>query len=185
VELIAWRHPRPEGVAGRCIGQVDVAVDRRKTKRLAHRVRKHARRCHLFGQERPTVWTSPLQRCFKVGRVLRGWGWKHHVDPRLSELDFGRWEGQPWATIAVPDIVAWCDDFADGQPGEGESVRQLLARCARFIDSVSAQTVCCVIGHAGWINALRWILERPDELPAAATWPAPLGHGRSVAFRLK
>ena len=62
----AWRHPRPDGVAGRCIGHTDVPVDRRRAKRLAHRIRCAARR---EGWPKG-VWTSPLRRCADVGRWL-------------------------------------------------------------------------------------------------------------------
>ena len=125
MELIVWRHPKPQGVQGRCIGQTDVNVDRRKTKRLAHRIRQHARRHHLFAQQKAAIWTSPLRRCFDVGRILRGWGWTHHVDARLGEVNFGAWDGQRWDAISKADIDAWCDNFADARPGGGESVRQL------------------------------------------------------------
>lgn len=184
MELIVWRHPRPQDVAGRCIGQVDVAVDRRKIKRLAHRVREHARRHRLFEpRQRPTVWTSPLARCHAVGGVLRRWGWVHRVDVRLSELDFGHWDGKPWAAIAVAEIDTWCRDFSHERPGGGESVFQLLARCRAFVDEQQARVTCClVVGHAGWINALRWLDKPLDELPAAADWPVPPGYSMRVEF---
>ena len=53
-----WRHPKPIGAAGRCIGRTDLPVDPRRAKRLAHRIRQHARRHHLPH----AVVTSPLRR---------------------------------------------------------------------------------------------------------------------------
>ena len=102
--LNVWRHPKPEGVAGRCIGHTDVPVDRRKSKRLAHRIRAWARR-HGAAHE---VITSPLRRGADVGRWLARWGWRHRIDVRLIEVNFGRWDGQAWEAIgptAVP--CAW------------------------------------------------------------------------------
>jgi alpha-ribazole phosphatase len=171
VELIVWRHPRPKGVEGRCIGQVNVPVDRRKAKRLAHRIRQYARRQRLFEREQAVVWTSPLQRCFDVGRILRRWGWAHRVDARLSEMNFGSWDGQPWSQIAKEDVDAWCDNFADARPGGGES-----ARCGEFISEQQQRAPSCVVGHAGWISALMWIKKFPQLTPKTTDWPAAIGY---------
>jgi alpha-ribazole phosphatase len=176
MELIVWRHPRPKGVQGRCIGQMNVPVDRRKAKRLAHRIRQYARRQRLFEREPAMVWTSPLRRCFDVGRILRGWGWGHRVDARLSELNFGDWDGRFWAAIAKADVDAWCDNFADAQPGGGESVRQLLARCGEFVDERRAVPTSLVVAHAGWINALRWVSKPQVADPIAANWPTAIAY---------
>ncbi|WP_310738487.1 histidine phosphatase family protein [Piscinibacter sp. HJYY11] len=175
--LIVWRHPRPVGAAGRCVGQVDLPVDRRKAKRLAHRIREHVRRT---GWPRVVV-TSPLSRSAEVGRWLARWGFEHREDARLSELDFGRWEGQRWADIDAAELSAWTDDFADHAPGDGESVRQLMARCQSFI-AARADAPLCVVGHAGWINAARWVAAGNTQPRTAAEWPAAVPYAASVAF---
>ncbi len=151
LELWLWRHPRPLGVAGRCIGRCDVPVDRRRAKRLAHQLRRVARQQGLPR----VVWTSALQRCANVGRQLARWGWQHHVDQRLLELDFGRWDGQPWARIAHAEVAAWEADFALHAPGGGEPLAALLARCRAFVNDQAATgaTAVLVVAHAGWINA--------------------------------
>jgi alpha-ribazole phosphatase len=169
--LTVWRHPRPAGVAGRCIGRTDVAVDPRKARRLAHRIRRQARRQGLKRE----VWTSPLRRCADVGRWLARWGWVHHVDVRLLEVDFGDWDGLAWADVDAGEISRWTDDFADHAPGGGESVRQLMARCRYFLSSGSGAR--CVVGHAGWINAARWIAAGRASPGAASEWPPVLGYG--------
>ncbi len=193
MELTVWRHPLPKGVSGRCIGLCDVPVDRRKAKRLAHQVRRHARRAGLCaGRQGPVVWTSPLRRGRAVGRVLRRWGWSHRVDTRLSELDFGDWDGLAWSSIDVGEIDAWCSDFPHARPGGGEPVSRLLARCRSFVDEKRREHAdggpgrCVVVGHAGWINALRWITSDTDAraLPTAAQWPAPLPYSRRAEFEI-
>lgn len=172
-ELIVWRHARPRGVEGRCIGRTDVAVDRRKSKRLAHRIRACARR---LGLPR-VVLTSPLRRSADVGRWLARWGWRHRLDARLLELDFGDWDGGEWTAIAAARIDAWCADFASHRPGGGESVAALLERCAAFIAEAPA---ACVVGHAGWINAALWLERAGGALPEAAAWPHAVGYGTRV-----
>ena len=172
-ELTVWRHARPREVEGRCIGRTDVPVDRRKSKRLAHRIRTWARR---HGAPR-LVLTSPLQRGADVGRWLARWGWQHRLDARLLELDFGAWDGLDWAAIPVSRVDAWCADFAQHRPGGGESVAALLARCAAFIAEAPR---ACVVGHAGWISAALWLERSGAALPWAQTWPRPLGYCAQV-----
>lgn len=171
----AWRHPRPEGVAGRCIGHTDVPVDARRAKRLAHRVRRAARRegwPHI-------VWTSPLRRCADVGRWLARWGWTHRVDARLCELDFGRWDGANWTEIGAAAVDAWCDDFLEGAPDGGESVAQLLERCRAMLDALPPQA--CVVAHAGWLNAAHCV--RDGRTPRrAADWPPAPAYGARVSW---
>ncbi len=179
---VIWRHPRPEGAAGRCIGRTDLRVDRRKAKRLAHRIRQRAR-CEAWPA---VVWTSPLQRCADVGRWLARWGWQHRLDARLFEVDFGAWDGLTWQAIGAGPVAAWCDEFTDHAPGGGESVRALMRRCAGFLADVAgtqncAQAPVLIVGHAGWINAARWQGQGRQPPFDAAQWPAALGYGQWVS----
>lgn len=170
-----WRHPRPRGAEGRCIGRTDLAVDRRKAKRLAHRIRQAARRERL---ER-VIWTSPLRRCADVGRWLKRWGWQHRIDPRLIEIDFGCWDGRRWSEIDPDQIRAWTDDFLDYRPGGGESLRMLRERVSAVM---TERPACWIVGHAGWINALCTL---KLDSPQASDWPAPLRYGQSQRFFLE
>ena len=176
-DLNVWRHARPVAAAGRCIGHTDLRVDRRKSKRLAHRIRAWVRR---HGAARVVV-TSPLRRGADTGRWLARWGWRHVVDPRLIELDFGAWDGCAWAEISVVAIDAWCADFASHRPGGGESVTSLLERCATFIADAPADGV--VVGHAGWISAALWLQQADGASPQAASWPRALGYGAREALQ--
>jgi alpha-ribazole phosphatase len=174
--VIVWRHPKPLGAEGRCIGRTDLALDPRKAKRLARRVQRQARR---LGLPR-AVATSPLRRCAEVGRWLARWGWRHDVDPALVEIDFGGWDGQRWDDVPRAAIDAWCADFARSAPGGGESVRSLLERVRAWRPGPAR----IVVGHAGWLSGLAWIERHGDAEPAAACWPAPPAYGRfrSVVF---
>lgn len=162
-------------VAGRCIGATDVIVDRRKSKRLAHQVRSWARR-HRAAR---VVITSPLRRSADVGRTLAAWGWVHRVDPRLAELNFGAWDGRSWGEIGRAEVDAWVVDFATHRPGGGESVAELIDRCASFVvDTNSA----CVVTHAGWISAATWLEQSGAPPPVADRWPAAVGYGQRVTL---
>jgi len=169
--MFVWRHPRPEGAAGRCIGAgTDLPVPRRRAKRLARRIQQVARRERL-----PHVaCCSPLRRSADVGRWLKRWGWRLHIDPALREIDFGAWDGRRWDDIGVAAVDAWTADFAGYASVGGESLAALLARVAAWSPPAGA---CVLVGHGGWMLARRWLAERGQDLPKAATWPAPPAYG--------
>lgn len=178
---LVWRHPKPQGAAGRCIGAgTDLPVDRRRSKRLARRIQAHARRQRLAHE----VWTSPLQRCADVGRWLRSWGWRHHVDPALAELNFGAWDGQQWADIPKSDIDAWVADFLGYAPAGGEALQTLLARASRWRPEPKQHRAApaLIVSHGGWMLARRWHLACPGQSPSADRWPAPPRYGECWAL---
>lgn len=167
-----WRHPPAQGASGRCIGTTDLFVDPRKAKRLAHRIRKWARQHHLPR----LVHVSPLARSRNVGLCLRRWGWQVVVHASLAELDFGRWDGQPWTAVPWSEVEAWQQDLLHHAPGGGESLLQLSQRVQHFVASHGAEGHCLLVSHGGWINALLHVPPGLVHLPAAA-WPAAPRHG--------
>ncbi len=188
--LWCWRHPRAIDASGRCIGRIDLPVDPRKAKRLAHRLRGQARRQRLPHE----VWVSTLQRSRAVGQWLARWGWRLHIDARLCELDFGSWDGRRWADISWAAVAAWEADLLHHAPGGGESLAQLTQRVHSFVDEcqTSAAGPRLLVTHGGWINALLHLshlrhLTHLPHLPLgshlkpgrldAARWPAPPPHG--------
>ena len=184
--IFAWRHPRPQQVNAlakdRCIGRTDVPVDPRRARRLARRI---ARSAHEHGLPH-IIWTSPLQRCADVGRWLRRWGWRHHIDTALIEMDFGAWDGLPWGEIARAEVEAWNNGFAHYAPGGGESLTDVLTRVAAWQPGDGASGAAnqpgpvLIVAHAGWMRARRWLDQR-DAANAApltsATLPAAPGYG--------
>lgn len=185
--ILAWRHPRPRGFEGRCIGHTDLPVDRRKAKRLAHRIRQAARR-HGWPC---VVHTSPLRRCADVGRWLRRWGWCHQVDAALLEMDFGHWDGQPWSAMAQSALDAWVADFAGHAPGGGESLRAMLDRVAVWPPEgmskpapAGARAPLLVVAHAGWMLARQWRLTHDAPPASAADWPRAPVYGRAWSLGL-
>ena len=178
MNLLIWRHPMPLGALGLCLGRTDLPIDRRKAKRLAHRIRAHARRHRLAR----SVVTSQLQRSAAVGRLLARWGWRHTVDPRLDEFDFGAWDGRPWTEVAPDELDDWSRDFAAYRAGGGESVNALLERCRAFMAEGTGAGERCIVGHAGWISAARWLQANGGEAPHASSWPAAIAYGRKVTL---
>lgn len=174
--MIGWRHPRPIGFEGRCIGsRSDLRVDRRKAKRLAHRIRARARRDGLPH----AIACSPAQRCRAVAGWLRRWGWRVQIDGGLREIDFGAWDGQSWDTIGIAALDAWNAAYLDHRPPGGESLADLLQRVAAWRLPAG---LAGLVGHAGWLCARRWLAEQGAALPTPASWPASPRYGE--AWRL-
>jgi alpha-ribazole phosphatase len=171
--LWLWRHPRAVGAAGRCIGRTDLSVDRRRAKRLAHRVR-HAARRHRWPR---VVFTSPSTRCAAVGGWLAHWGWRHVIDARLLELDFGRWDGLPWTQIDPREVAVWEADLLHHAPGGHESLADVLRRVESFCRDTPGSAV--LIAHAGWVQAAALYAVAAGSAAAidASRWPASPAHG--------
>lgn len=181
IRLLLVRHAPVTGIApGCCYGALDLAADPAATQRAAAAV---------AAQLAPgtPVWSSSRRRTRLLGEALRALRpdlGPMRADARLDELDFGRWEGQPWAAIDRTEFDAWMADFAHTRVGGGESVAQLLARVAVAADAVAEEVRAqprtgaeglapdaVWITHAGVIRALDWLCTRPRELPQAADWP--------------
>jgi alpha-ribazole phosphatase len=179
LQLWCWRHPRCAAAAGRCIGHTDVALSPRRAKRLAHRIRAHARQ---HGLPR-VVWVSPLQRSRAVGQWLQRWGWAVHVSPLLRELHFGHWDGLPWVLVPWAEVEAWQNDLLHHAPGGGESLADMQQRVQAFLRGLGAAAKPVqLVGHGGWINTLLHALDLPTlpdgrtHLPVSA-WPPAPPHG--------
>ncbi|MGP5501388.1 histidine phosphatase family protein [Psychrobacter faecalis] len=174
--LYIWRHPKPIAANGFCIGQTDISVDKRKIKRLANKIQRFVR----FHQLPKVIWVSPLQRSLKVGEILAPHGFQYHVAPELAEIDFGNWDGQPWAQIPKQQIDDWCDNFADFAPKGGESLQQLFNRVESWLNEMAAQNrgqkPVLAVGHAGWINAASMIAARQEAPKIAADWPQAVNY---------
>lgn len=186
LELWVWRHPKPLGAVhggvGRCIGRTDLAVDPRKAKRLAHRIRAAARRHELPR----SVSVSPLARSREVGRWLRRWGWDCAVDARLLELNFGDWDGRPWSDIAWAEVEVWRGDLLNARPAGGESVAELALRVrqvlAGAVGASAAEPVWLLVGHAGWINVARLLAAQGPSFDPAP-WPVAPRYGEPTRIR--
>ena len=185
--LYIWRHPKPIAANGFCIGQTDISVDKRKIKRLANKIQRFVR----FHQLPKVIWVSPLQRSLKVGEILAPHGFQYHVAPELAEIDFGGWDGRPWAQIPKQQIDDWCDNFADFAPKGGESLQQLFNRVESWLNEMAAQNrgqkPVLAVGHAGWINAASMIAARQEAPKIAADWPQAVNYlqCRKLVFQPK
>jgi alpha-ribazole phosphatase len=164
--LTLLRHPAVDA-QGLCYGRLDVPLaaplDVSVTKVLT-----------TLSTAPPRIWSSPALRCAQLaGRLGAVLGVEVHLDERLAELDFGRWEGRRWADLERDEGASfseWMRDWTRSRPPDGESVVELEHRVRAFRDSVSEDA--WVITHAGVIRAFLVL----DGLP----WPEAMS--QPVAF---
>jgi alpha-ribazole phosphatase len=135
------RHPRPLISAGICYGQLD--VDCEDPLAVAAQLK-------LVLPEGTPIISSPLQRARKLAEALAP---QVRIDPRLKEISFGEWEGQPWSEIDRSELDAWAADVLGFKPPGGESVRDLQQRTAEFAATLKGSHLA-LVSHAGVLRAL-------------------------------
>jgi probable phosphoglycerate mutase len=111
----------------------------------------------LKGVDFDGVWTSPLQRARQTCE-LAGFGDRVQIDPDLTEMDYGQYEGLRMAEIRR-QRPGW-DPFLDGCPG-GETVSQITVRADRVVRRLRAlpQGRVLLFSHKHFLQflAVRWI----------------------------
>ncbi len=135
------RHPKPRVAPGICYGRLDLEAENAGA--VAARLRAE------LPPELP-VWSSPLRRCRSLAELLHP---LPVLDERLTEMDFGRWEGRPWDAIPRAELDAWAADVAGYAPPGGESPRLLQARALAFVAGLAVPEAV-IVTHAGVIRTL-------------------------------
>lgn len=147
-------------VSGVCYGQSDVPVQPGP----AEAARAIALQWQQTGQHRPPrLWTSPWLRTQSIAAELAGlWRVPLRVDARLSELSFGVWEGREYDEIARTDAARWhhwTQNYERAAPPEGETIAQLGARVASWLDEQSSATSdVLAVTHAGVMRTARALI---------------------------
>lgn len=99
--------------------------------------------------------TSPLSRTRQTAAAL---GLSAQPDPRLIEMDWGRWEGRTLVDLRRAGGDAFTDEEARGldlQPTGGESPREVQMRLKPLLVELAVRGMDCgAITHKGVIRAL-------------------------------
>ena len=149
MRLYLIRHPKPLIEVGICYGQHDCPAEEAISAATSLLV------------ELPAglpVWSSPLRRCRDLAERLHA---EPIIDERLSEMDFGAWEGRRWDDIPRAELEAWAADVAGYTPPGGESPRQLQRRVLEFVTSLDVPEAV-IVTHAG---VIRTLLAHWQDLP--------------------
>lgn len=145
--MILIRHTKPRIAPGTCYGRTDLDV-----------AESFEIEANLVVEALPPVSrviTSPLKRCRRLAEFIAFESrLPIEIEPRLQEMDFGRWEGVPWDHVPRDELDAWAADFLHACPHGGESVAQLRQRTRQALTDwrMETQTTLCVT-HAGVIRA--------------------------------
>lgn len=175
MELILVRHPRPLVGAGICYGSSDLAVAQDELTRVHASLRL----------PRAPVFSSPLQRCAALARLLSA---QVAFDANLAEMDFGDWEGRAWDDIPRAEVDAWAADLLHYRPGGGENVIDVARRVASALDAIRAHGAgsAIVVCHAGTIRLMTALASGAPlaqaALAAAAT-PHQIAYGAVTRVR--
>lgn len=169
--LILLRHTLVDLPVGTCYGQLDAPL-RWPAEPSFETVAARLREALKPGLHLSHIVSSPLQRARLLAAELAArWGLAVSTDARWQELDFGAWEGQPWATIDRSHSDHWAEDVWDRAPPGGETLQALTARVLaaaadlRPAASQPGQAVL-VVAHAGSIRVLLGAaLGQPPQAP--------------------
>lgn len=184
MELILIRHTRlSSAAAGVCCGRSEMP--------LAETFAAEAEQVRAALPWRPEViWTSPARRCGALAEVLHEATARTDPeqtialksDPRLTELNFGAWEGCRWDDLKGPEVERWFQDPWRARPPGGETAEELVERVRAFRSELLATEGVrrvAVVTHAGVIRAWRSLAE---GIPLAEAFAQPVAHGCVMIF---
>jgi alpha-ribazole phosphatase len=139
------RHPPPAVAPGLCYGRTDLQLAE-SPERLADTLRSQL-------PAGVPLYSSPLTRCRQLAEALHP---QPLFDDRLREIDFGRWEMQPWDSLEHDLLDAWAADPFNFVPPGGEGVADLQVRVKDFLDELGEDAV--LVTHAGVIKVCAALL---------------------------
>ena len=154
--MIVLRHTRPAVAEGVCYGRTDLD--------LAPCFGAEAARLAAALPPVAAIVSSPLSRCRRLAEAIAGArGLGVRTDPRLIEMDFGRWEGVAWDAIPRPEIDAWAADLLHARPHGGETVGEMAARAADALEDLRrGPRPVLAVTHAGILKAVHAARDGPE-----------------------
>lgn len=126
-------HDRVDSIlCGRMPGVGLGTVGRRQADALASRLRR---------ERIEAVYTSPVDRARETAeRVAAPLGLRAQLRDALSEIDFGEWTGQSFASLdGDPRWMAWNTARASGRAPGGESMGEAQARAVGAVERAGAE----------------------------------------------
>lgn len=133
-----------------------------------------------FGSTEFTSVCGPEQRCLQTAELL---GLHATVEPRLADLDCGRWRGDVLGGVDAADLAVWLTD-ASSAPHGGESIVDLMSRVSAWLESISGRPRIVAVTHPAVVRAaILLALDAPpksfwriDVAPASRTTMHFRGH---------
>lgn len=186
MKLWLLRHAQVLAAPGLCYGATDLPANAKATNAAARAA------AAVLPAGLP-MWVSGLQRARLLAdalHTLRPDLGPPRRDERLSEMDFGLWEGRAWADIPRAAVDAWTADFAHHRFGGRQSTQQVIDRVAAALADglaqVGADGEVLWVTHAGVVRAVMYLAaRRAVPIRSAADWPAAgvgLGELRPISW---
>ena len=178
MKLWLLRHAAVALAPGLCYGASDVPAEAALTQEAAEKS------AAFLPPELP-VWTSALGRTRELGATLQALRpdlGRPLADARLNEMNFGRWELQPWNAVPRSAFDAWMADFPHHRFGGVESTQMVVQRVGAALRELTDSGVeeAVWITHAGVIRAAMYLAAHGQSpIATVEQWPreAPLPGG--------
>jgi len=167
MKLWLVRHAQPLVDAGVCYGALDLPADQHHTSLVAHELANTLPKGLLLR-------SSSLQRCKQLTQDLHALrpDLTCEIEPRLSEMNFGCFEGQRWDAIAKEAFDAWLADFAGYRFGGVENLGEFMSRVNQVWQAAQQRSQDEIwVTHAGVIRAASLLAQGVCELDDPARWP--------------
>lgn len=132
------------------------------------------------------AFCGPEARAIQTADLL---GLQAHVEPKLADLDCGRWRGEALSRVQPAELAIWLTDPTQAPHG-GETIVDLIVRVRTWMESLTSERLRVVAAtHPAVIRAaMLVVLDAPpksfwriDIAPAGAT----VLHFRGHAWTLR
>lgn len=98
----------------------------------------------------PRALAGPERRTGQTAELL---GLQAEIEPRLADLDCGRWRGEALAAVAPEQLEVWLSR-PGAAPHGGESITDLISRVSHWLESLTANPLRTVaVTHPAVIRA--------------------------------
>lgn len=98
----------------------------------------------------PRQLAGPERRTRQTAELL---GLQAETEPRLADLDCGRWRGRALAAVPPDELEVWLSQPATAPHG-GESIADLISRVSQWLESLTANPARTVaVTHPAVIRA--------------------------------
>ena len=134
----------------------------------------------LLPEDFDVVYSSPALRCTELAKRITP---DFQTDNRLTELNFGEWEGKTWDTVDQVQLQLWMDDFVNVTVPGGESMVEMFERVKHFWQELSSNPCqkTAVVTHAG---VIRLILSLVRQIPLALVFEIKVGYGEVILIEI-
>jgi len=158
-EIYLLRHGTTQ-LTGKYVGVMDIPLSAEGRKEI------FAQRSFISQHRFSTIFCSPLTRCRQTFGELR-LAQDVIYDDRITEIDFGNWEGKSFAEISrtAPALIEeWCRGENSFRFPEGDRLEDFHGRIDAFADLLHVQEKgkILIISHGG---VIRYLICRLLNLP--------------------